>query len=188
MAQKPQKLLKKKKRWFSIVAPKEFKEQFLGETSAFDESSLVGRKIGVNLMSLIGDPKKQNSKMVFKVTSVKDSKAHTEIIAYEMLQAFVRRLNRKEANKTEDSFICETKDNVKVVFKPVLVTNNKTSNLVLTSLRLKTREFITENVKDITYMDVINDVISSNIQKSLRTVLKKIYPLAVCELKEVSRL
>lgn len=188
MAQKPQKLLKKKKKWFTIVAPKEFKEQVLGETSSFDESSLIGRKLSVNLMTLIGDPKKQNSKLIFRITEVKENKASTELISYVMLQTFVRRLNRKDVNKIEDSFVCETKDKVKIVFKSILITNNKTKNAVLTNLRAKAREFLTENTKEVTYNEVIDEIISTNVQRSLRSFLKKIYPLSVCEFKEVTRL
>lgn len=188
MAQKQQKQLKKKKKWFQIVAPKEFREEILGETSAFEEPTLIGRKIGINLMNLLGDPKKQNSKLVFRISEIKDGKAYTELVSYEMLQAFIRRLNRKDANKIEDSFICDTKDNVKLVFKPILVTNNKAKNEVLTLLRQRAREFIAENTKKLNYNDVVDEVISTNAQKSLRSFLKKVYPLSVCEFKEVTRL
>ena len=55
-------LKKKKKQWFTIVAPREFNEMEIGESLAPDTQSLVNRRISLSLGFLTGDLSRQNTK------------------------------------------------------------------------------------------------------------------------------
>ncbi len=178
---------KKKKVWFSIVSPKEFGDFIVAETLASDPSILTGRVVRASLMDLTNDPKKQNVQLTFKITSVKEKDAYTDLIRYELTPSYIRRLMRKERDKVEDSFVALSKDNVKVRIKPFIITKSKTQNSVLSAIRKRAREFLADFLREQTYYDFISEVTSTKTQKTLREQLKKIYPIAVLEFRVVER-
>lgn len=179
---------KKKKVWYSIQSPKDFGDFAIAETLASEPNLLVGRVVEVNLMELTNDAKKQNVQLTFKITEVKEKTAHSDLIRYNLTPSYIRRMMRKERAKVEDSFVAQTKDNIKIRIKPAIITKAKTQRSVLTSIRKKAREFIVEVLKEQTYADFISDVISTKTQKSLREQLKKIYPIAMLEFKTIVRI
>lgn len=178
---------KKKKVWYNLLSPKDFGDFTIAETMASEPSQLTGRVVKMSLMDLANDPKKQNVQLTFKVTDVKEKDANTELIRYDLMPSYVRRMMRKERGKVEDSFVAETKDNIKIRIKPFIITKAKTRRSVLTSIRGKTREFLADVLKEQKYSDFISDVISTKTQKSLREQLKKIYPIAMLEFKTIER-
>ena len=51
------KLRKGKKRWISIVGPREFRNNILGESYVIDPDMLIGKKVKLNLSNpLTGEP------------------------------------------------------------------------------------------------------------------------------------
>ena len=67
-------LKKKKKQWFTIVAPREFNEMEIGESLAPDTQSLVNRRISLSLGFLTGDLRRQNTKVLFRINEIKNDK------------------------------------------------------------------------------------------------------------------
>lgn len=188
MAEKAsQKIIKRKKKWFALVAPPEFNNLFLGDTPAFEPENVIGRTIVVNLMTLTKDPKKQSYNVTFKIKEVKNSEAQTECIRYELPTVHIKRLVKKSKEKLDDAFQIESKDNVKAMFKPLYVTKAMVQKSKLTLLRRKTREFVTALAKEKTFSELMMMVISTELQKTLRNELKKVYPLSVCEVRMLER-
>ena len=182
-----QKIIKKKKKWFIIVAPKEFNNVVLGETPAYEPENLMGRSIIVNLMTLVRDPKKQSYNVTFKVIEVRNNEAHTMCIRYELPTVNIKRLIKKAKEKVDDAFMIETKDNVKAMIKPLFVTKAMTQHSKLTFLRKRTQEFLSRVAKDKTFSELISMLVTTELQRSLRSELKKIYPLSVCEIRMLER-
>ncbi len=177
----------KKKRWYKIIAPRTFRNQELGETLSFEPKEILGKNIRVNAMTLTNDPKKQNLRLIFKITDVKADQATTELLGYEVLGAHLKRMSRKGSEKIEDSFTAKTKDGAMIRVKPVLSTRSKTKNSILTALRKTTQAFVTEEVKTKSYEEFIIDVLMNKTQKSVKDALKKIYPVAGCEFKKIEK-
>src|SRR3989344_277413 len=94
---------KTKKKWYSIVSPT-LRNAVIGETLAYEDKSLENRRLDVNLMSITGEPKSQNVKVLLKVDEVKDNKAIASVIGYGLTLSYIKRLIRKDANKLVDSF------------------------------------------------------------------------------------
>lgn len=178
---------KKKKVWYNIICPKDFGDFVIAETMASEPTHLMGRSVKVSLSELMGDPKKQNFQVTFKVIEVSEKTANTDLVRYELMPSYLRRMMRKERAKVEDSFTAVTKDNIKVRIKPMIITKSKTKRSVLTAIMMKTREHLSEVLKELKYAEFINDVISTKAQKTLREQLKKIYPVAVLEFRVVER-
>ena len=179
---------RKKKSWFNIVAPKEFGNYTIGETPAFEPQKLIGRYVQIGLMALLNDPKKQNIRMKFKITNVTEKTATTEIVKYEVVPGYIKRMVRKGRNKVEDSFVTETKDKIKIRIKPVVITRSKTQKSVLTEIRKKAKEFIMEKVKMQNFSEFITDSISTKNQRDMKDSLKKLYPIAFCEFRVIAKL
>ncbi len=171
---------KKKKIWVSILAPKEFKFTEIGETFVEEPSSCIGRFIEQNLMVLSNDPKKQSFNVSFRVNEYKDNALHTEFVGYALQVAQMKRLTRKQKNKIDDSFVCVTKDNIHVRLKPVLVTKAKVTNSKLTLVRHACREFVTGVSKNLTYDQLMSDVVNNDLQRNIKLAVKKVMPLANC--------
>ncbi len=187
MAEKKE-ILKKKKKWYTVLATKEFKETEIGNTTTSEPKSLIGRTLKVSLMNLTRDIKHQNIKLTFTINDVKETQARTEITAYELNSAFVKRLIRATRSKLDHSFITKTKDNVKVRIKPVIVTRAKTKRSILTNLRKKSEEYIKATIEKQDYEEVIPSLIYYKLQKDLKNQLKKVYPLRFCEIRVFNKL
>ena len=183
---RPQKALKKKK-WVQIVAPRELDNINLGETPSFNPPDIKGRTIWVNLMQITNDPRKQNISLKLKMKEVKEDKVDTETVGYEISSSYIKRIVRVGRNKVEDSFLCTTKDNVKIRIKPILITIHNTKNSVISSLRREARKRLEKTVSEYDFHELISAVLGGRIQKELRVSLTKIYPLSVCDFKVLER-
>lgn len=178
----------KKKKWFTIVAPKTFQERVIGETPSNNPELLIGRRIKANLMSLTGDIKRQNINIVFEINAVKGDRAETHVQSFELVNAAIKRKVRRGKDRLDHSFTCETKDNKRIRIKPLLITLNKTSNSVQTAINKSAVFNIKKLVKTLDYETVVADLVSYRFQKALKNVLHKIYPVQLADIKIMSLL
>jgi len=174
-----------KKKWYQILAPKEFNEVLIGETPSLDPRLLIGKIMTINLMGITRDIKKQNINMTFKVSGLKENKAETEVVGYKVMPAFIKRIIRRGRNNLHDSFVCKTSDEKNVRLKPLVITVNKTKGAVVNSLMKALKTNLTEYVRKITYKELVNEIVSHKLQSNLKIPLRKIYPLRSFEIKEM---
>jgi len=179
---------KKKKRWFEIIAPKEFRSRKVGETLAVEPNEVVGRKLRLNLSSLVDEFRRQGVNVQFKVVSVTDNSAVCETVGYGLVRSYVRRIVRKGSSKMDDSFVVVSKDSKKFKIKPIVVTKHKINDSSLTSLRKKASEFIVQKVGELNSVEVFEAVVRGKLQKELRSGLMKICPIGACEVRALEML
>ena len=173
----------KKKRWFQIIAPKQFENAVLGETLVYEPNAMLGKTLGHSLMNLTNDIKKQNVNIHFKVVKVEDGKAITSIIGYQIVPSSVKRFVRRNSEKMDLSFGCETSDNVFVRVKPLVITKADVKGSTAAKMRNTIVQFLIRTIKKMSYDEVVNDLISHKLQSLMRESLNKIYPLKVCEIR-----
>jgi small subunit ribosomal protein S3Ae len=181
-------ILKKKKKKAYLLYAKEFDNVEIGETLASEDNLIIGRTIEVNLAQLTNDPKTQNIKIKFKIKEVKENKGYAELNSYFMLPTYIRRVVKTAREKLDDSFKLMTKDNINIVVKPLLLTKALTQSSILSHLRKKTREFFNDYCKKNDYKKFLDDLIMHNLQRELKEVLKKVYPLSVAEIRLMEKL
>ena len=181
-------LKKKKKKWYGVLASPEFSNIEIGETLADSEESLIGRGLETNLANITNDPKSQHIKVKFKINQVKDNQAYTEVYRYELANTYIKRVVKPTKDKIDDSILLTTKDNIKIRIKPLFLTKALVKKSILTMLRIKSREYLQDYCKKNEYKNLIQDLVSHNIQKDLKSILKKIYPLNVAEVRLMQRL
>ncbi len=173
----------KKKQWYQIMAPSQFGNVVIGETMVYEPQAMFGKTLTHNLMNLTNDPKKHNINIYFKVVEIEGNKGITKVVGYEIIPSSVKRFVRRNSEKMDMSFSCETADNVLVRVKPLLITRADVKGSVAAKMRNSLVQFLVKTIKKISYNDIINDMISHKLQSEIRSGLNKIYPLKVCEIR-----
>lgn len=181
-------LKKKKKKWLPILASKEFNLVELGETYIDENEKVLGKVISANLMNITRDPKKQNIQLYFVVRDIRNNEAHTELLGYEMVNAYLRRVTKKAKERIDHSFLCTSQDNVKFRIKPVVMTKGVAHKSVGTTLRANLEEYLTAFSKKTPLSEIMKSVVAGNLQKDIKNELKKVYPLASCMIKSMEKL
>jgi ribosomal protein S3AE len=103
-------------------------------------------------------------------------------IALELLSSYLRKAIRKGTDYVEDSFELDAKD-AKLRIKPFLLTRRRVSRAIRNELRENARKFIEGHCKVRSAEEIFSDVTANKIQKELSHKLKKVYPLAFCEIR-----
>jgi len=176
----------KKKKWFPIVAPEAFQSRVIGEVLLEDGSKLMNRTVTVNMMQLMGDMKKQNVNVMFKVNDIKDGKALTQAVKFEISAFSLKRLAKREKDKLSDSFVVKTSDGKLVRMKSVMITNAMTKGIVLATLIKTCRAVCKEIVNKIKFEQLIIDLVTYKFQKEIRDSLHKVYPLRNFDIRMLS--
>jgi ribosomal protein S3AE len=141
---------------------------------------LDGRGIKIDLTRML----KGKSMEATFILDAKEQKANPKKLV--LLPFYILRVMRKGTSYVEDSFSCKSKTAM-LRIKPFLITRKKVSRSIRKALREKAREFIKSFCEDKTIEEIFSDVLSARLQKELALKLKKIYPLAVCEIRVVEK-
>lgn len=176
---------KKRKKWVSILAPKEFNNIEIGETYVEEPKNAIGKTFTTNLSSITRDIKKQNINISFSITDADNTSALSKTTGYKMSNPFIKRMTKRSKAIINDSFICITKDEKKIRIKPLILLRTKTYTSVLSSIRKYNQEYIKDFCKKTEFTKLIQSVISNEMQKKARSSLKKIYPINYYIIKAV---
>ena len=176
----------KKKRWYTVLSPSVFNNAPIGETPCTDAEELQGRNMTINLMVLTGNTKKQSYNVTFEVTGVSGDRVSTKLRRYEIMPAALKRMVRKGKTRIDDSFATKTMDNICVRIKPILLTANVVNKAVETDIRKYVKEFILQQTPKLTYDQLVGDIVSGKLQKSVREQVNKIYPVVTCEVRALT--
>ncbi|MEK6890551.1 MAG: hypothetical protein AABX03_00260 [Nanoarchaeota archaeon] len=117
--------------------------------------------------------------------NVKDNEAIAHPIELTLMGSYIRRMMRKGTDYVENSFEVKLKDH-KVRIKTFLITRKKVSRDVRTALRDTVKKEVIIYVEPKTFENVVLDIVNNKLQKELIVKLKKIYPLALCEIKSIA--
>ncbi|MCK5149642.1 hypothetical protein KAJ87_01835 [Candidatus Pacearchaeota archaeon] len=168
-------IAKRKKRFFDVEIPLIKKETQL---QAYEIKELEGKTIKYDLTRML---RGKNMLIKLKVVIEKD-KAKAIPKETIILPCFLRRMVRKGTNYIEDSFSTDCKD-AQIRIKPFLVSRRKISRVVRKALREKAKEELIKYAKNKTSEVLFDEILKNQIQKPLSLKLKKIYPLALCEIR-----
>jgi ribosomal protein S3AE len=135
------------------------------------------------MMQLMGDMKKQNVNVMFRVNDVKDGKAYTQAVKFEVSAFSLKRLAKREKDKLSDSFVIKTADGKLVRLKSVMITNAMTKGAVLAALIKTCRAVCKELINKIKFEQLIIDLVTYKFQKEVRDSLHKVYPLRNFDIK-----
>ena len=164
-----------KKKWFNVEIP-------LLRTSikliAYSIEELNGRTVKLDLTRAL---RGKSMEAIVKITSDKE-KAEGTVAELNLLGFFIRRMMRNNISYVEDSLSLDTLDSIMRI-KPFLITRKRVTRAVRKALREGAKNYLVEYFKDRTSEDIFSDIASNKLQKSLSLKLKKVYPLALCEIR-----
>ena len=187
-AKKPVLIKKKKKNWTRIIASKDFNNVELGETLCETPNELIGKALQVNLMQLTNDPKRQSVKITFKIKEVNGNTAVAAPEKYMLSDSLVKRIVRREGTKLDDSFTAESKDKTKFQIKPLMSSKSKLHRSVAASLRNIIRNHVKGEFLKESDSEILKSVIDNKLQREIKAMTRKTYPLAVCDIRVLEKL
>jgi len=113
---------------------------------------------------------------------IEKEKPIAEPIKIRLMPYFIRRMIRKKISYVEDSFETPSQENM-IRIKPFLITRKRVSRVVRKTLRNKCKNWIEDYIAEKQNNEIFRDILSNKMQKSLSLVLKKTYPLSLCEIR-----
>lgn len=111
-----------------------------------------------------------------------DGKLKATPVRVELAGSFIRRAMRRGSDYVEDSFEAECRDAF-VTIKLFLITRMRVSRAVRKALRDTACKFIKGYIRIRTAKELFSDIVTNKIQKGMALKLKKLYPLALCEVR-----
>ncbi len=163
------------KQFFEVRAPLTSTKIMLYAGSA---EELEGRSVKIDMTKNL---RGKNLELTLKV-----KKGENGLEAYPissvLVSAYMRRMVRKGTDYVEDSFKAKCKD-YELIVKPFLITRKKVSRAVRNQLRITAQEHLKGIMTPKTSLELFSDIMTGKIQKELSLKLKKIYPLALCEIR-----
>ena len=114
--------------------------------------------------------------------SIENNKAVAYPIKIKLMPYFIRRIIRKSISYVEDSFETPSQESLLQV-KPFLITRNRVSRAVRKTLRNKAKNWIEDYIAEKKDSEIFNEILSNRFQKPLSLMLKKTYPLSLCEIR-----
>ncbi len=174
-----------KKSWYPIISTKSFDSTCLGECYVADPLMMIDRTLTVNLANLTGDIRQQGISLQFRISEVEDGKGIARVIGYDASPAQLRRLVRRGVERLDDSVVCETSSGELVKVKPFAVTRTAASKSRISTVRKLLREEFSKEMRSQTFDDIIKMAISNKLQTSLKTAVKKVFPLKALEIRRL---
>lgn len=164
-----------KKKFFEVVAP-----LISSKISLYSASleELEGKIVKLDLTRIL---RGKSFELKLKVKK-EGGELVAEPISLWLSGSYIRRMIRNGIDYVEDSFVVECKDG-KVVVKPFLITRHKVSREVRKNLRSAARKHLENFIKIRTTKELFSEIMSNRVQKEMSLELKKIYPLALCEVR-----
>lgn len=168
-------IAKRKKKFFDVDMPLIKKEiQLL----AYELKELNGKLIKYDLTRML----KGKSILLQMKVKVDGDNAVAYPREIKLMPYFLRRMIRKGTNYVEDSFSTNCRD-AQIRIKPFLITRRKVSRAIRKALREKAKEELISYAKNKDIWNIFDDALKNQVQKNLSLVLKKIYPLSLCEIR-----
>ncbi|MFA7707338.1 MAG: hypothetical protein WCX73_00130 [Candidatus Pacearchaeota archaeon] len=173
--QKTAKVIIKKKKFHSVEIPLvNTKIELIGETVG----ELKDKTINLDLTRQL---KGKSVEAIVKVR-IEDNKAVAYPHKIKLMPYFIRRMIRKRISYIEDSFETPSQESLMRV-KPFLITRKKVSKAVRKALRNRCKNWIEDYVSQRRDDELFNDILTNKMQRTLSLILKKTYPLSLCEIR-----
>jgi ribosomal protein S3AE len=145
---------------------------------AVNQDALIGRIIKLDLTRVLKGKNLDASIIIKK----ENDKLIGEFISIKLLPYFIRKMIRKSTSYVEDSFSTKTKDG-EIVIKPYMLTRKRVHRSVRKALRDEARKVITGFVSNRDNREIFFSILTGSMQKEIASGLRKIYPLALCEIR-----
>lgn len=170
------------KKWYDIVAPSVFGEVVVGSTPSDEPAKLIGRVVETTLYDLTGDISQVHVKLYFQVIDVKENKAYTRFKGHELARDYMRSLIRRKSSKIQGIFDVSTNDGYQLRLTVVVLTTYRCKTSQKRAIRRIVKEYLYSKVPNMSFNDLINEMIFGKMAQEIFERAKKIYPLRKVEI------
>jgi ribosomal protein S3AE len=175
MAQKTTKLLTRRRKFIEVDIPViKSKMELIGNSP----EDLEGKTIKLDLTRQL---KGKGVEATVKIR-LENGKAVAYPSKIKLMSYFIRRMIRKNISYVEDSFETPSQESM-LNIKPFLITRKRVSRAVRKTLRNKARNWIEDYIASKKNNEIFSEVLTNRMQKPLSLMLKKTYPLSLCEIR-----
>lgn len=166
-----------RKKFFQVKAP-------LTATNidlyGYTQEEFIGKIVKIDLTKAL-----RGKSLELKMRVKEEGKQLTaEPVSMALLPSYTHKVVRKGTDYVEDSFETPCKDTT-LRIKPFLVTRQRVSRSIRKELRNEAKKHLEAHVKIRTAEEVFSEITTNKLQKELSLKLKKIYPLALCEIRMI---
>jgi len=173
--QKSAKVIIKKKKFQSVEIPLiNSKVELVGDSI----KDLKDKTINLDLTRQL---KGKSVEAIVKIR-IEDNKAVAYPDKIKLMPYFIKRMIRKRISYIEDSFETPSQQSL-IRVKPFLITRKKVSRAVRKALRNRCKNWIEDYVAERKDNEIFNEILLNKMQRMLSLVLKKTYPLSLCEIR-----
>jgi len=171
----------KLKKWYEVIAPPVFGSIVIGTTPADDPLKLIGRVMETTLYDITGDITQVHVKLYFQIIEVKEDKAITRFKGHELARDYIRSLIRRKSSKIQGIFDVETKDGYKLRLTIIALTAYRCKTSQKRAIRKIMRDYVMERVPQLTFDELIQEMIFGKMSREIAERAKKIYPIRKVE-------
>jgi small subunit ribosomal protein S3Ae len=172
----------KKKQWYEIFAPEEFKRISVGETVATKPEQLNGRTIKVSMRKINNQIKKAFTEIKLKINEIKGNKAYTETIGHEIPESFLKKFIRRRSSKIQIVIDTSTKNKQKVRIKAMILTRRKSSAEQKTAVYKIMNDEIRLYCIKRNSNELVSDLIMGDLEQKITQKANKITPVKKTEI------
>jgi ribosomal protein S3AE len=179
--QKTTKIIIKKKKFQSVEIPLiNSRVELVGDSI----EDLKDKTINLDLTRQL---KGKSVEAIVKI-KIENGKAVAYPNKIKLMPYFIKRMIRKRISYIEDSFETPSQESL-IRVKPFLITRKKVSRAVRKALRNRCKNWIEDYIAERKDNEIFNEILSNKMQRTLSLVLKKTYPLSLCEIRilEITR-
>ena len=178
---KPKKVSFKDKDWFTVLSPKIFNHQEIGEITGL-ESNLMGRTLETLLYDFTGKYSDISLKLKFKIIEV-NTEAHKCASTFQghlYTNDFIRSLIGRGSSKIQMILNLSTKDGYIYRVTTICTTLKRARSSQIILIRKIIREILGEFAVSLNHEKFIAGLIYGEFQNQIQRVAKTIYPLSNC--------
>jgi len=114
--------------------------------------------------------------------NIENNKPIANPIKIKLMPYFIRRMIRKRISYIEDSFETPSQESI-LKIKPFIITRKRVSRAVRKTIRNKAKNWLEDYIAEKKDNEIFNEILSNRLQKPLSLMLKKTYPLSLCEIR-----
>ncbi|MEM1508741.1 MAG: 30S ribosomal protein S3ae [Thermofilaceae archaeon] len=174
------------KKWFTVIAPSTFGYAELGLIPASEEKNIIGRTMEISFYDITKDISQLPIKLRFKIVKVsEDDKAYTQLKQIEITRDYIRSLVRRGTSRIDTIKDIETKDGAKLRIMCMIITQSRIKASQKKALRKIILNLLDEKISEMTFDELIQEIVLGKLTIELEIIAKKIYPIKKAEVRKV---
>lgn len=171
----------KDKKWFTVIAPKNFKNKEIGDIIGL-ETNIVGRTMDVLLYDFTNSFNDINLKLKFQVKDInpESRRCNSLFIGHNYTNDYIRSLVGRGITKVQTIENLTTKDEYVYRLTTICTTIRRARSSQQIIIRKIMREILREFASSYNHEKFIRGMIFGEFQNQIARVAKTIYPLSNC--------